>query len=82
MGGESGPDARPFNLNWARRAREQCEAAGAAFFFKQTGENAYDPPVDAFDWQNEAHHLLSSEPCPADLRDAREFPAAFQVCST
>lgn len=34
-GGESGPDARPMNPAWARSLRDQCEAAGVAFFAKQ-----------------------------------------------
>jgi len=36
-GGESGPKARPFNLAWAESLREQCKAAGVAFFMKQVG---------------------------------------------
>lgn len=36
-GGESGPKRRPFDLAWARAVRDQCAAAGAAFFFKQDG---------------------------------------------
>jgi protein gp37 len=39
-GGESGPGARPAQREWARLLRDQCEAAGAAFFFKQWGEHA------------------------------------------
>ena len=30
--------ARPMNPNWARNIRDQCEAAGTAFHFKQWGE--------------------------------------------
>jgi protein gp37 len=41
VGGESGPDARPFDLAWARDAIRQCREAGAAPFFKQAGSNAY-----------------------------------------
>ena len=37
-GGESGHGARPMNPNWARSLRQQCEAAGVSFFFKQWGE--------------------------------------------
>jgi protein gp37 len=40
VGGESGPKARPMNPNWARSLRDQCDKAGAAFFFKQWGEFA------------------------------------------
>lgn len=37
VGGESGPKARPFNPQWARHIREQCQAQGVPFFFKQHG---------------------------------------------
>jgi protein gp37 len=37
-GGESGPGARPMHPDWARSARDQCQAAGVPFFFKQWGE--------------------------------------------
>lgn len=36
-GGESGPDFRPFNPDWARQIRDQCVAAGVAYFHKQHG---------------------------------------------
>ena len=42
VGGESGPKARPMAAEWAREIRDQCEAAGVAFFFKQWGEYAED----------------------------------------
>jgi protein gp37 len=38
VGGESGPGARPMHPDWARSLRDQCTAAGVAFFFKQWGE--------------------------------------------
>lgn len=37
-GGESGPGARPMNVEWARALRDQCTAAGVPFHFKQHGE--------------------------------------------
>lgn len=36
-GGESGPDARPLNLDWVRDLRDRCVATGVAFFHKQHG---------------------------------------------
>ena len=36
-GGESGPGARPSHPNWFRSIRDQCQAAGVPFFFKQWG---------------------------------------------
>lgn len=38
VGGESGPHARPMLSQWATSIREQCEAAGVAYFHKQNGE--------------------------------------------
>jgi three-Cys-motif partner protein len=37
VGGESGPDFRPMEAEWARAIRDQCLEAGVAFFFKQWG---------------------------------------------
>jgi protein gp37 len=37
VGGESGPHARPMHPDWARGLRDQCQAAGVPFFFKQWG---------------------------------------------
>lgn len=36
-GGESGPGHRPCNPEWVRELRDQCQADGVAFFFKQWG---------------------------------------------
>lgn len=38
VGGESGRGARAMHPAWARSIRDQCQAAGVAFFFKQWGE--------------------------------------------
>jgi protein gp37 len=40
VGGESGPKARPMHPDWARSLRDQCQAAGVPYFFKQWGEFA------------------------------------------
>jgi protein gp37 len=37
-GGESGSNARPMLSSWASSIRDQCRAAGVAFFHKQNGE--------------------------------------------
>lgn len=48
-GGESGCRARPMHPDWARSLRDQCNAAGVPFFFKQWGEHEADEigPEDA-----------------------------------
>lgn len=38
VGGESGPNARVMQLDWAESLRDQCTGAGIPFFFKQWGE--------------------------------------------
>lgn len=47
VGGESGTNARPMNPKWARSLRDQCNAAGVAFHFKQWGE--FRPPMNEAD---------------------------------
>lgn len=37
VGGESGPNARAFDSDWARSIRDECTKAGTAFFMKQMG---------------------------------------------
>lgn len=37
VGGESGPNARPMQIEWVESIRDQCDEAGVAFFFKQWG---------------------------------------------
>jgi protein gp37 len=52
-GAESGPGARPFNEAWARSLRDQCQAFGAAFFYKQTvvaGRKVSTPDLDGRRW--------------------------------
>lgn len=46
VGGESGPKARPMHPDWVRNIRDNCKAAGTAFFFKQWGSHA---PLDRDD---------------------------------
>ena len=43
VGGESGHDARPMAPEWARALRDQCKAAGIAFFMKQMTKKAPIP---------------------------------------
>ena len=37
VGGESGPGARPMDINWVREMRDQCAQQEVKFFFKQWG---------------------------------------------
>jgi len=42
VGGESGPAARPMNIEWCRSIVQQCNAAGVPCFVKQMGSNCVD----------------------------------------
>lgn len=57
VGGESGPDARPFDIAWARSIISQCREAGVPVFMKQLGAR----PVDSA--RAEVH-----QPCIVDGR--------------
>jgi protein gp37 len=46
-GGETGPGARPMHPGWARRLRDDCQAAGTPYFFKAWGE--WGPTPDKHD---------------------------------
>lgn len=85
-GGESGPGARPCNVEWIRDVVAQCREAGVACFVKQLGARPYSSredegpnerlTLDNARWQ---FHLRdrkggSPEEWPEDLR-VREFPA-------
>ena len=41
VGGESGPAARPCNVDWVRSVVRQCEAADVSCFVKQLGANIF-----------------------------------------
>jgi len=60
-GGESGPGCRPMEIEWARSLKDQCQAAGVAFFTKQLG--------------GVSKHRGELTDFPEDLR-VRQFPAA------
>ena len=54
VGGESGPGARPMHPSWARSLRDQCVAAGVAYFHKQNGMWLHESAAEAdrFDWED------------------------------
>lgn len=88
VGGESGPNARPFDLEWVRSIRDRCKAAGVACLVKQLGARPIESePDDGPEWPVPMEHdnrgnivpmLRDShggdwDEWPADLR-IREFP--------
>lgn len=71
QGGESGPGARPFDLAWARRTRDQCREAHVPYFLKQLGANAMEVTAAGTAW----------DPCLIDRKggDMREWPTDLRV---
>ena len=80
-GGESGPNARPCNVQWIRSIRDQCSAAGVACFVKQLGSlstiplSHFDPEGlgDCVDETMKDPRGGDPDEWPEDLR-VREFP--------
>lgn len=78
FGGESGPGARPCDINWIRDGVQQCRAASVAPFVKQLGSNAVCDNANPVDWPNKRWPFRDKkggdpDEWPADLR-VREFP--------
>ena len=70
VGGESGPRARPFQLDWARDLVAMCETADVPCFVKQMG----DAPFSADTRQRyRAHHAADPAEWPLALR-VQQFP--------
>ena len=46
-GGESGPNRRAMDYDWARGLRDQCRAAGVAFYLGITYDFSQNPDADA-----------------------------------
>lgn len=86
IGGESGPNARPFNLQWARDAIAQCRAVEVPCFMKQAGARPELTRYTETDYGTEFFKLHGNKTIrlkdpkggdpqewPEDLR-VREFP--------
>jgi protein gp37 len=75
VGGESGPGARPFHIEWARAIVTQCQAAHVPVFVKQLGADPRDPHWDMGGMVT-LRDRKGGDPSewPEDLR-VREFPA-------
>src|SRR6266550_8394386 len=82
VGGESGPGAPPMNKEWVVSIREQCKAAGVAFFFKQWGgtrKSLNGRKLEGRTYEEypeRVHHpVLAAQEC---LARAAEFEAAYK----
>lgn len=86
IGGESGPGARPCNVEWIRSLVRQCAAAGVPAFVKQVGsrargrwaDGALEIPPDNL-WRLRIRHPKGGDPLewPEDLR-VREMPKGLR----
>lgn len=74
VGGESGPNARPFDLGWASDLQQQCIESRTAFFMKQVGDNPISEP-GPLTWPTTAHHGADPTEWPVHLQK-QEFPKA------
>jgi len=65
VGGESGPGARPMNVEWVLSIRDQCISADVPFFFKQWGgvrKKQFGRTLDGRTWDQMPTHSLKSTP--------------------
>lgn len=71
QGGESGPGARPFHLEWANAMQMACSITRTAYFLKQVGANA----LSGDDVRLRLKHSKGGDPdeWPATLR-VRQWP--------
>jgi protein gp37 len=72
IGGESGHDARPMDLAWARSLVQQCREGGVAPFVKQLGAHPFDSET-GLPWLCRSAKGGDISEFPADLR-VREYP--------
>lgn len=72
VGGESGQHARPMHPGWARDLRDQCEAAGVPFFFKQWGEYAFNPNYTSYPGSKEQQFIKVGKKDAGRLLDGKQ----------
>lgn len=81
VGGESGHGARPMQPQWVRGIRDQCEASGVKFLFKQWGCWSPDETLAKEDLSNAIHFAGAGDMKPTclekmDITARRRFQAA------
>lgn len=85
VGGESGPRARDFHVDWARSTVSQCKAAGVACFVKQLGampllaHRTYSPPKIEADGKTCAEDWLYAKLQDRHGGDMAEWPQDIRV---
>ena len=69
VGGESGSEARPMELHWARTIRDECAEAGVAFFLKQLGGPRNPRAHDLAILDGQRHTAIPARRALADVRE-------------
>ncbi|WP_414461746.1 DUF5131 family protein [Hyphomicrobium sp. DY-1] len=75
IGGESGPRARPYDLEWGRSIIAQCKDAGVPVFHKQVGSH----PVDSARLCAPDDRPLRLKPVDRKGGDPMEWPKELRV---
>lgn len=75
-GGESGPGARPCNVEWIRSIVEQCKAAGTACFVKQLGARVTGQINHP---ENDGYGVVAARLDDRKGGDPTEWPADLRV---
>jgi protein gp37 len=78
VGGESGPGARPCNIEWIRSIVAQCKAAGVPCFVKQLGSEPFDSSMMS---PGAAAYIIGTEIKLSDRKggDPTEWPLDLRV---
>lgn len=95
VGGESGPRARPCNIDWIRSIRDQCQGAGVPVFVKQLGrciearnDSCHEWPRDGDEWvycsDGPQHNAYQGEMITFQINDSKggnpnEWPEDLRV---
>jgi protein gp37 len=82
VGGESGPGARPLVHDWVVSIKDQCQAAGVPFFFKQWGGVQKGKNGRILDGRTYDEFPKRTRTAVPPLRQRRRFVAELQTAST
>ncbi|MFI0373455.1 DUF5131 family protein [Actinomadura sp. 1N219] len=78
-GGESGPGARPAHPDWFRSLRDQCAAAGVAYFHKQHGAHTWQPPAPGHAPALYVNAATGATRPPGDVPESGQWAPVWRV---
>lgn len=79
VGGESGPGARPFNLQWPRSIVRQCRDLGVAVFVKQLGAFPTLTPIGTAAFEDKPTKIIRLKQKSRKGSDPAEWPDDLRV---